>query len=218
MGGEQLAGVMDIISREAMAKEGKEIDEAQFAAIKENMVQQQEKVGTSWYSTSQGHDDDAQSLHVQQADEAFLIGPPEAARSYLDVDKIISVAKEAGADAIHPGYGFLSENAAFSQRCADEGIKFIGPKPDSIRAMGSKSNAKALMQEHNVPTIPGYFGEDQSLDTLMEKAKEVGFPLLIKAAAGGGGKGMRIVRKPEELKDALEGTKREGAQFFGSDE
>ncbi len=163
-------------------------------------------------------DADRDNLFVKEADIAIHIGESSPAASYLDVDKIIAKAKELEADAIHPGYGFLSENVAFAQRCKDEGIVFIGPHPDAIEAMGSKSKAKALMQEHGVPTVPGYQGADQDISTLKKAALDVGFPLLLKATAGGGGKGMRIVHEEAELESAIEAAKRESLSAFGDDE
>jgi len=136
----------------------------------------------------------------------------------LNQDKIIRVAKEYGADAIHPGYGFLSENADFAERCKEENIIFIGPNAAAIKAMGSKSRAKSIMRSHDVPVIPGYQGEDQSVERLIQEAKKVGFPLLLKAAAGGGGKGMRIVHKPAELESNIEAARREGKSSFGDEE
>ena len=122
---------------------------------------------------------DAQALHVQECNEAVCLGEPEAAQSYLNIDKVIAAAKQTGAQAIHPGYGFLSENAAFAQACADAGIAFIGPGVDAIRTMGSKSEAKACVKPAGVPLIPGYFGADQSLATLKTEAEKIGFPLMI---------------------------------------
>lgn len=162
-------------------------------------------------------DADKDALHVEMADEAVHIGPPPARESYLDADKIIAVAKSSGADAIHPGYGFLSENADFAQKAADAGIVFIGPPPSAIRAMGGKSESKALMEDAKVPLVPGYHGEDQDAKLLKREAERIGFPVLIKASAGGGGKGMRVVNSADEFDDALAGAKREGAASFGSD-
>lgn len=161
---------------------------------------------------------DAAAPFVQEADQGFALGGQTAAESYLDQERIIAAALELGADAIHPGYGFLSENADFAQRCADAGLIFIGPNPQAIAAMGSKSKAKAIMAEHGVPVIPGYRGTDQSANTLQEEANRIGFPLLLKAAAGGGGKGMRIVHTPAELPEAITGAKREALAAFGDDE
>ena len=158
-------------------------------------------------------DKDAQ--HVRLADEAWLIGGPRPADSYLRGDVILDVAKKSGAQAIHPGYGFLSENTAFARACTDAGVVFIGPRPESIDAMGSKAAAKALMEHHQVPLVPGYHGENQDGAFLAEQARKTGFPLMIKAAAGGGGKGMRIVRAEKEFADALASAQREAASSFG---
>jgi len=156
--------------------------------------------------------------YVSEASTSVNVGGPALATSYLDQDLIISIAQMHGADAIHPGYGFLSENAGFAQRCKSEGIIFIGPNAKAIEAMGSKSQAKTLMLEHGVPTIPGYQGEDQSEERLKKEAVAMGFPVLLKAAAGGGGKGMRIVHEEKELDTAIAGAKREGKSAFGDDE
>ncbi|MBA2920274.1 ATP-grasp domain-containing protein [Sphingomonas sp. MAH-20] len=162
-------------------------------------------------------DADARALHVRQADEAVHIGPSPARESYLVGDKIIAAAKQTGAEAIHPGYGFLSENADFAQAVIDAGLIWVGPKPHSIRAMGLKDAAKKLMQEAGVPTTPGYLGEDQSPEHLKAEADAIGYPVLIKAVAGGGGKGMRRVDAPEDFADALTSCKREAASSFGDD-
>ena len=138
---------------------------------------------------------DAGALHVRLADEAHLIGPAPAAASYLAADRLIDVAKRAGADCIHPGYGFLAENPQFAEACAAAGIVFVGPPPDAIRAMGLKDAAKVLMEKAGVPVVPGYHGTRQEPKFLKEKAYEIGYPVLIKAVAGGGGKGMRRVDK-----------------------
>ncbi len=152
---------------------------------------------------------------VQEADEAFLIGPPPSAESYLRIDKIVEVASRAGCDAIHPGYGFLAENAEFAEACAKAKVIFIGPTPDAIRSMGSKQRAKALVEAAGVPVIPGYDGADQDPAVLAAKALEIGFPVLLKASAGGGGKGMKLVRREEELSDAIASAAREGQSSFG---
>jgi len=158
---------------------------------------------------------DADAQHVRQADEAWPIGGPRPADSYLRGDTILEVAKKSGAQAIHPGYGFLSENTSFARACLEAGIAFIGPKPASIDAMGSKAAAKALMEQHAVPLVPGYHGDNQEPTHLAEQARTTGFPLMIKAAAGGGGKGMRIVRGEAEFADALASAQREAAGAFG---
>jgi 3-methylcrotonyl-CoA carboxylase alpha subunit len=160
---------------------------------------------------------DAQSRHVALADEAYPIGPAPARQSYLAIPAILDAAKRAGAQAIHPGYGFLSENAEFAEACAAAGIVFIGPPAAAIRAMGSKSAAKALMEKSGVPLVPGYHGESQDLATLATAAARIGYPVLLKASAGGGGKGMRVVETPDALQSALEGAKREAMASFGDD-
>ncbi len=160
---------------------------------------------------------DAGALHVAMADEARLIGPPPARQSYLNAESIIAAAKETGAEAIHPGYGFLSENAEFAEACAAAGIVFIGPPPAAMRAMGSKAAAKALMQQAGVPVVPGYHGDDQDPAHLQQEAGKIGFPVLIKASGGGGGRGMRIVNGAAEFARALDGAKREAASSFGDD-
>ena len=158
---------------------------------------------------------DADALHVRLADEAHPIGPPAARESYLDAEKLIAVARSAGAQCIHPGYGFLSENAQFAEGCAAAGIVFVGPPPSAIRAMGLKDRAKALMEKAGVPVVPGYHGELQEAKFLKEKAYQIGYPVLIKAVAGGGGKGMRRVDKHAEFDAALEGAAREAQSAFG---
>ena len=163
-------------------------------------------------------DADAKSLHVRSADEAVHIGPSPAAESYLVGDKIIAAAKQTGADAIHPGYGFLSENADFAQAVLDAGLIWVGPKPASIRAMGLKDAAKQLMRSAGVPVTPGYDGADQSVERLTKEAEAIGYPVLIKAVAGGGGKGMRRVDAPEDFAAALESCRREAKASFGNDE
>jgi 3-methylcrotonyl-CoA carboxylase alpha subunit len=162
-------------------------------------------------------DADAKALHVRMADEAVHIGPSPARESYLCGDRIIEVAKATGAEAIHPGYGFLSENADFAQAVLDAGLIWVGPKPDSIRAMGLKDAAKKLMMEAGVPVTPGYLGEDQDPKRLKKEADAIGYPVLIKAVAGGGGKGMRRVDEPGHFDDALDSAKREAASSFGDD-
>jgi len=162
-------------------------------------------------------DADAKALHVRMADEAVHIGPSPARESYLVGDKIIAAARATGAEAIHPGYGFLSENADFAQAVIDAGLIWVGPKPDSIRAMGLKDAAKKLMAEAGVPVTPGYLGQDQDPKRLKKEADAIGYPVLIKAVAGGGGKGMRKVDASKDFDDALESCKREAASSFGDD-
>jgi 3-methylcrotonyl-CoA carboxylase alpha subunit len=158
---------------------------------------------------------DANARHVRLADEAVLIGPPAARQSYLLADKILEAAKATGAQAVHPGYGFLSENEAFAEACATAGIVFIGPPSSAIRAMGSKSAAKALMAQAGVPLTPGYHGDEQDPGFLEAQARDIGFPVLIKASAGGGGKGMRRVDKAEDFAAALASCQREAKNAFG---
>ena len=150
-------------------------------------------------------------------DETVSLGPGDARATYLDVNKVIDAARSCGADALHPGYGFLSERAELSAACDDAGVIFVGPKASSIAAMGSKAESRHLMQSLGVPVVPGYDGEDQSRETLAAEAARIGFPLLVKASAGGGGKGMKIVRAQEELQPAIESAAREAAKSFGDD-
>ena len=160
---------------------------------------------------------DANAKHVAICDESVLIGPAPAKESYLRADKIIEVAKATGAQAIHPGYGFLSENEDFAETCATAGLVFIGPPASAIRAMGSKSAAKTLMEKAGVPLVPGYHGDTQDADFLQSQADGIGYPVLLKASAGGGGKGMRIVEKSADFKTALASCKREAINSFGDD-
>ena len=162
-------------------------------------------------------DADANALHVRMADEAVHIGPSPARESYLVGDKIIAAARASGAEAIHPGYGFLSENAEFAEAVIKAKLVWVGPRPDSIRAMGLKDAAKTLMAEAGVPVTPGYLGEDQNPKRLAREAAAIGYPVLIKAVAGGGGKGMRKVESAKDFDDALESCKREAASSFGND-
>jgi 3-methylcrotonyl-CoA carboxylase alpha subunit len=160
---------------------------------------------------------DAGALHVRQCDEAEPIGPAPASESYLVVDKLIAAAKAAGAECIHPGYGFLAENADFAQACRNAGIVFIGPSPDAIRVMGLKDRAKTLMAKAGLPVVPGYHGERQEPKFLKQKAYELGYPLVIKAVAGGGGKGMRRVDKHADFDSALDSCRTEAQSAFGHD-
>jgi len=161
---------------------------------------------------------DAGALHVQQADEALCIGPAPVRESYLSIDALLRAAAASGADAIHPGYGFLSENAAFARAVQEAGLVFIGPDPHSIERMGNKAAAKRLMLEAGVPCVPGYQGSDQSDSKLLAQGREIGVPIMVKAAAGGGGRGMRLVHDLAELPDALARARSEAANAFGSDE
>jgi propionyl-CoA carboxylase alpha chain len=160
-------------------------------------------------------DVDARAPHARFADEAVHIGPAPSKDSYLNIEKIIDAAKRTGAEAIHPGYGFLSENAAFAEACEAARITFIGPSVDAIRKMGLKSTARRMMAEAGVPIVPGYDRDDQSIDGLSKNAEAIGLPVLIKASAGGGGKGMRVVRDASELSEAIESARREAEKAFG---
>jgi 3-methylcrotonyl-CoA carboxylase alpha subunit len=160
---------------------------------------------------------DKQALHVEVCDEAFSIGAAAASESYLNAARILDVAQQCGAQAIHPGYGFLSENAAFARACEAAGIVFIGPPASAIDAMGSKSQAKALMESAGVPLVPGYHGDEQQDDKLAAESKRIGYPQLIKASAGGGGKGMRLVEREQDFADALISARREASASFGDD-
>ena len=162
-------------------------------------------------------DADSNAMHTAMADEAIAIGPAPATQSYLVQDKIIEAAKATGANAIHPGYGFLSENAGFARRCEAEGIIFVGPPASAIDAMGSKSKAKQIMEQAGVPLVPGYHGDNQDEQTLLNAAREIGFPVMLKAAAGGGGKGMRQVMEEADFDAALAAAKREAKASFGDD-
>jgi len=160
---------------------------------------------------------DRGGLHVRLADEAYPIGPAPAPQSYLNAEQIIAAAQRSRAQAVHPGYGFLSERAHFARACAAAGLVFIGPPPEAIELMGSKIAAKRLAEQCRVPTVPGYMGDDQRPARLRDEAARIGFPLLIKASAGGGGKGMRVVSGLAEFAAALEGAQREARAAFGDD-
>jgi acetyl-CoA/propionyl-CoA carboxylase biotin carboxyl carrier protein len=160
---------------------------------------------------------DRDAPHVREADEAFLIGPAVPAESYLDIAKIIETAKQAGAEAIHPGYGFLAENPDFAKACAEAGIVFIGPSPEAIEAMGSKTRAREIMAEAGVPIVPGATEPAVDVDAARKQADEAGYPVACKAAGGGGGKGFRVAMTPDELEEAFEGAAREGEKFFSDD-
>jgi acetyl-CoA carboxylase biotin carboxylase subunit len=159
---------------------------------------------------------DRRALHVRYADEAVCLGPPPARESYLDIEKVLAAARQTGVEAIHPGYGFLSERAEFAQACADAGLTFIGPPPSAIVAMGEKTGARERMRAAGVPVVPGSDGPVRA-EEAAPLAASLGYPVLVKAAAGGGGKGMRLVHRPEELASAVAGAKREAAAAFGDD-
>jgi acetyl/propionyl-CoA carboxylase alpha subunit len=160
---------------------------------------------------------DADALHVREADLAVCIGPALASESYLNIEAVLDAARKTGAEAIHPGYGFLSENAAFARAVIEAGLVWIGPPPEAIDAMGDKARAKELMIKAGVPTLPGWQGADQSDANLKAEADKIGYPLLIKAVAGGGGRGMRIVRQASEFDEALASARREAKSAFGDD-
>ncbi|MDE2603874.1 MAG: acetyl-CoA carboxylase biotin carboxylase subunit, partial [Bradyrhizobium sp.] len=160
---------------------------------------------------------DRGAMHVAEADEAVLLGPARASDSYLNIERVIEAARQSGAEAVHPGYGFLSENAQFARACADAGLVFVGPTAEMMIAMGSKSGSKALMEKAGVPMVAGYHGEAQDDATLAEAAEKIGFPVLVKASAGGGGRGMRIVHSAAELAPAIVSAKRESKAAFGDD-
>jgi 3-methylcrotonyl-CoA carboxylase alpha subunit len=162
-------------------------------------------------------DADAAAMHVAEADEAYRVGPPSAPESYLNAAAILEVASAARAAAVHPGYGFLAENADFAERCTAAGLVWIGPPPAAMRALGDKSRAKALAEQHRVPVLAGYHGADQTHATLAAEAQRIGFPVLIKASAGGGGRGMRVVETGEKFDDALAAARREALSSFGDD-
>ena len=163
-------------------------------------------------------DVDRASLHVRKADEAYAIGPAPAGESYLNIERILEVAKRSSADAIHPGYGFLSENPVFAQACNDAGVKFIGPTAHSMEMMGSKTRARQEMEKAGIPLVPGTSSGLKSLKEAGEVAQRIGYPVMLKAASGGGGKGMRLVANHEELKSALESAQSEAQRSFGDDE
>src|SRR3954463_10454962 len=157
---------------------------------------------------------DRDAPHVREADEAFLIGPAVPAESYLNIAKIIETAKESGAEAIHPGYGFLAENAGFARACADAGLVFVGPPPEAIEAMGSKIAARERMQAAGVPVVPGTTAAVTSPEDVARLGEELGWPLAIKASSGGGGKGLRVVSGPDEVERSLATAQREGEAYF----
>jgi acetyl-CoA carboxylase biotin carboxylase subunit len=162
-------------------------------------------------------DVDRTAMHVRFAHEAYHIGPPAPSESYLNIEKIIEVAKKSGADAVHPGYGFLSENAAFARAVQDAGLVFIGPPPEAMEALGDKVRAREMMIDAGVPVVPGTPPLDDDVDAIVAKAEEIGYPVLLKAAAGGGGKGMRLVNSSKEMKSSLAQARGEAATAFGDD-
>src|SRR3954470_5868423 len=157
---------------------------------------------------------DRDALHVRRADEAYLLGGPTAAESYLNIEKLLEVVKESGAEAVHPGYGFLAENAAFARALEDAGVTFIGPPASAIDAMGSKTKARELMQAAGVPIVPGTTEPVESVEDAAKIAEDIGYPIAVKAAGGGGGKGFRVALTPDKLQEAFEGAAREGEKFF----
>ena len=162
-------------------------------------------------------DADKDALHTRACDEAYLLGPAPARESYLAIDKLIAIARQAGVACVHPGYGFLAENAAFADACASAGLVFVGPPASAIRAMGLKDRAKSMMERAGVPTVPGYHGDRQEATFLRQKAYEIGYPLVIKAVAGGGGRGLRRVDKHAEFESALLSAQREAQAAFGDE-
>ena len=160
---------------------------------------------------------DREAPHVAEADEAFLLGPPPPAESYLSIERILEVAAGSGAEAIHPGYGFLAENAAFAEACSEAGVVFIGPPASAIESMGSKTRAREIMRDAGVPIVPGATEPSADVDAARETAEEIGYPVACKAAGGGGGKGFRVARAADELAEAFEGAAREGERFFSDD-
>src|ERR1700756_953497 len=168
------------------------------------------------YGVVAGYSDaDADALHVRAADQVVRIGEALRAKSYLRIEAIIAAARASGASAVHPGYGFLAENEDFAQACRDAGLVFIGPSPDSIQAMGNKAGAQEIMQNAGVPCVPGYQGPDQSDAVMLAEAKKIGFPVMIKAVAGGGGRGMRLVAHPAAFADDLRSARSEAQGAFG---
>src|ERR687892_1547096 len=157
---------------------------------------------------------DRDAPHVREADEAFLLGPAVPAESYLNVDKILQVAADGGAEAIHPGYGFLAENAAFAKACEKAKITFIGPPPKAIEAMGSKTESRAIMDKAGVPIVPGATSPVADVKAAKKQAKQIGYPIACKAAGGGGGKGFRVAESEDKLEEAFDGAAREGEKFF----
>ncbi|MGC4395460.1 acetyl/propionyl/methylcrotonyl-CoA carboxylase subunit alpha [Hydrogenophaga sp. T2] len=184
--------------------------------IARRVIRTARRLGLATVAVHSGPDTNA--LHVREADSAVALGGASSAESYLRTDKLIAAARASGADAVHPGYGFLSENADFAQAVIDAGLTWVGPPPAAIRALGSKSAAKALAQQHGVPVLPGYFGADQRDETFAAEAARIGYPVMVKAVAGGGGRGMRLVREAAQLPAALASARAEALAGFGSAE
>src|SRR5215204_4936646 len=160
-------------------------------------------------------DPDRESLHASIADEAYHVGPAPATESYLNIERLIEVARKSGAEAVHPGYGFLAESAAFARAVEEAGFVWVGPPPDAMDAVGFKVRAKELARRADVPTVPGYDGEDQGEERLAQEAESIGYPVLVKASAGGGGRGMRSVTRPDDFTEAVRGARREAEAAFG---
>ena len=210
---------MPIVPRYALAAEGafmfKRILIANRGEIAVRIIRACREMGIE--SVAVFSDVDRKALHVRKADHAYHIGPATASESYLNFDKILDVARRSGAEAIHPGYGFLSENARFARACRDAGIKFIGPTPESMEMMGSKTSARQHMKKAGVPFVPGS-EKGMEYEATERMAEQVGYPIMLKAAAGGGGKGMRLVHKPEDLRSAFENARSEAQRSFGDNE
>src|SRR6266446_5082207 len=240
MGGEQAAETMAIVTEAAAARRGRPIEKEKLDAMKAQIIGvfdgQMDVFSTSARVLDDGvielrimrtarrlgygvvavySDADCDALHVREADEGVHVGGALPAQSYLRIEAIIAAAKASGADAVHPGYGFLAENEEFAQACREAGLVFIGPSPDAIKAMGNKAGAKAIMQAAGVPCVPGYQGADQSDATMFSEAKKIGFPVMIKAVAGGGGRGMRQVADAAAFADALRSARSEAQGAFG---
>src|ERR671926_1106119 len=160
---------------------------------------------------------DAEALHVREADEAVLIGPPPSSDSYLRIDRIVEACRKTGAEAVHPGYGFLSERAAFATALAEAGIAFIGPPPEAIAAMGDKIESKKLAKQAGVNVVPGFLGDIATTEDAVRIAGEIGYPVMMKASAGGGGKGMRLAWSEKDVREGFDSVKREGLSSFGDD-
>ncbi|WWC65189.1 acetyl-CoA carboxylase, biotin carboxylase subunit [Kwoniella dejecticola CBS 10117] len=212
----QTASLLDTESDTSVKPHFRKILIANRGEIACRIIRSARKLGVKTVAVYSEADKDC--IHVKMADEAYCIGPAPSTESYLNIDKILAVAKATGAQAIHPGYGFLSESSVFAERIKDAGLIFIGPPTSAIKSMGSKRESKEIMTAAGVPCVPGYHGSDQSLSALLKGAEQTGYPLLIKPTHGGGGKGMRIVRDPKAFQDELESAKREAIKSFSNDE